>query len=367
MSSIKRPDGQWRARYRDSSGREHARHFGRRVDASRWLDEVTASVVTGAYVDPRAGRMTFREYAEGWRAGQVHRPSSAAHVETMLRRHAYPTLGESRSPRSGRAKSRHGPKASPPPWLRQRSRSCTGIVAAVFKAAIRDHKVMGSPCDGTKLPKSAPREVEPLATSTVDGLLEALPGRYGALALVAAGTGLRQGECLGLTVDRSGLQPPSVRPALKVDRQLVLVQGAAPFLGPPKTTASYRSVPRVVVEALSGHLAGFPAVAQEILCRDTGAKTWQETVALVFTDDHGQPLRRTAFSPIWRRARGPGGQRAEGRDVSRSEALLRIPADPPRRERQGRAEAARARHGRGDARHLLAPVARLRRPDPRGD
>ena len=69
------------------------KHFARKVDAQRWLDEVTASVVTGQYVDPKAGRMTFEEYAERWRAAQVHRPSSQAHVETMLRRHAYPTLG----------------------------------------------------------------------------------------------------------------------------------------------------------------------------------------------------------------------------------------------------------------------------------
>jgi hypothetical protein len=48
MASIKkRDDGVWRARYRDGSGREHARHFARRVDAQRWLDEVTAAVVTG--------------------------------------------------------------------------------------------------------------------------------------------------------------------------------------------------------------------------------------------------------------------------------------------------------------------------------
>lgn len=57
-STAKRPDGQWRARYRDSSGREHSRRFARKVDATRWLDEVTASVVTGQYVDPNAGRMT---------------------------------------------------------------------------------------------------------------------------------------------------------------------------------------------------------------------------------------------------------------------------------------------------------------------
>jgi len=37
MGSIsRRPDGQWRARYRDEAGKEHARHFSRKVDAQRW-------------------------------------------------------------------------------------------------------------------------------------------------------------------------------------------------------------------------------------------------------------------------------------------------------------------------------------------
>src|SRR5262245_5077978 len=63
MANIaKRPDGRWRARYRDAAGKEHARHFPRKADAQRWLDEVTASVVTGAYVDPKAGRVTFAAY-----------------------------------------------------------------------------------------------------------------------------------------------------------------------------------------------------------------------------------------------------------------------------------------------------------------
>jgi hypothetical protein len=49
----------WRARYRDDAGKEHARHFPRKIEAQRWLDEVTARVVTGQYVDPAAGRATF--------------------------------------------------------------------------------------------------------------------------------------------------------------------------------------------------------------------------------------------------------------------------------------------------------------------
>ena len=39
MASItKRPDGRWRARYRDETGKEIAKHFDRKVDGQRWLD-----------------------------------------------------------------------------------------------------------------------------------------------------------------------------------------------------------------------------------------------------------------------------------------------------------------------------------------
>ncbi|WP_239524207.1 hypothetical protein [Geodermatophilus normandii] len=49
MPSIaRRPDRQWRARYRDVAGKEHARHFVRKADAQAWLDSITTSVLTGA-------------------------------------------------------------------------------------------------------------------------------------------------------------------------------------------------------------------------------------------------------------------------------------------------------------------------------
>lgn len=54
----KRADGRWRVRYRDAAGEEHARHFPRKVDGQRWLDEVTTSVVTGMYVDPKTAKTT---------------------------------------------------------------------------------------------------------------------------------------------------------------------------------------------------------------------------------------------------------------------------------------------------------------------
>ena len=51
----KRPNGKWRARYRDEAGNERARHFNRKIDAQRWLDEISSTVMAGTYVDP-AGR-----------------------------------------------------------------------------------------------------------------------------------------------------------------------------------------------------------------------------------------------------------------------------------------------------------------------
>ena len=41
-STAKRPDGSWRARYRDPAGREPSKHHAWKVDAQRWLDEATA-------------------------------------------------------------------------------------------------------------------------------------------------------------------------------------------------------------------------------------------------------------------------------------------------------------------------------------
>lgn len=276
----------WRARYVGPDGKEHAKGFGRKVDAQRWLDEVTASVVTGQYVDPEAGQVTFRDYAERWRGMQVQRPSSRAHVETMLRRHAYPTLGDR-------------PLASILPsdiqaWVKGLELAPAtvgvihGIVSTIMKSAIRDRRVVANPCDGSKLPKIERKQVTPLSTDQVNAVRDALPAELRALVTLAAGTGVRQGEAFGLTVDRVRF----LERAVTVDRQLVTVQGKAPTFGPPKTSASHRTIPlpQVVVDALAAHLAAFPA----------------DPDGLVFTIS-GKPITRSVFGYKWRAAVATAG------------------------------------------------------------
>ncbi len=66
MASIsKRPNGSWQARYRAApGGTQVTRCFTKKVDAQRWLDETTASIVTGVYVDLKTAKTTVAECAQ---------------------------------------------------------------------------------------------------------------------------------------------------------------------------------------------------------------------------------------------------------------------------------------------------------------
>lgn len=199
MASIdKRPHGRYRARWREfPGGPQKTRHFDRRLEAQRFLDTVRGDLARGVYIDPAGGRTLFREYAEQWRAAQVHRPSTAQQAETYLRVHAYPTLG-------------HRPlgmirRSEVQAWVKDRSAVLSPgsvevvyrWVATIFRAAVSDRLIPASPCDRIGLPKRERHEVVPLTVEAVEALVHAMPDRYRALIVFAAGTGLRQGECFG--------------------------------------------------------------------------------------------------------------------------------------------------------------------------
>jgi integrase len=281
----RRPNGKYRARWREyPHGPQHVRHFDRKADAQRFLDGIMGDLARGLYIDPASGRMPFRSYAEEWRRAQMHRPSTAAQCETYLRLHAYPAMGE-RPIGSIRRSEIQG-------WVKDRSEVLAPgsvelvyrWVSTIFKAAVGDRLIAVSPCGGIKLPKQDRGEIVPLAIEAVEALADAVPERYRALILLAAGTGLRQGECFGLTVDRVDF----LRRLVRVDRQLIGVTAGVPHFGPPKSQAGFRTVPMpvVVTETLAVHLTQF----------EPGAHN------LVFTNSKGSPLRRSTFGDTWRRA-----------------------------------------------------------------
>lgn len=278
MASVqKRPDGRWRARYRDDTGREHARHFDRKIDAQRWLDEVTASVVTGTYVDPRAGRTTFRDYASEWLAIQPIRPSTRIKYEQALRLNLFPRLGDlplaSIRPSHVQAVvAELTDRLSP-----TSARFATLVASSIFKAAVLDRRLAVNPCTGVKLPEVDKVRVKIITTEQVLALQDSAPREWRAIVTLGAGAGLRQGEALGMTRDRIDF----LRRQLTVDRQLINLAGEVAHLAPVKTAASVRTIPlpQVVLGDLAAHLATYPSddLIFGLVSRQQFGRMWRGT------------------------------------------------------------------------------------------
>lgn len=283
MAHVQKRGDRWQARYRDTAGKEHTKRFTRKVDAQRWLDHAAGQLVAGAWVDPTAGRRTFGEYAAAWQAIQAHRETTAALVDSHLRNHMLPAFADR-------------PMAAIRPseiqaWVKARSvvlapatvETAYRFLVAIFAAAVRDRLVATTPCVGIKLPRVEHPQVVPLAVEGVHALVDAIPARYRALVVLAAGSGLRQGECFGLAVPAVDF----LRRSLRVEQQVTTVNGRT-FVAAPKTEASRRTVPLpgVVVSALAAHAATFEP-------GDGG---------LIFTNANGEAIRRPRFGEVWRRA-----------------------------------------------------------------
>jgi len=262
MASIKkRPNGKWRARYRDEAGKEHARHFDRKTDAQRWLDEVTASVVTGHYVDPRAGRVTFESYAQAWAERQVWVRSTEAGFRLAVGSTTFGAL-EMHKIRPSHIEAwikrmRDGNPSEQEPRKLAATTITTrfNIVHGVFTAAIRDRVIASDPCTGVTLPRRRRREAA-MTIPTADqvgALLDAAREDFTPFVALAAFAGLRLGEVCALQLGDVDF----LRRTVHVRRQVQRAPGGEAEIRPPKF-GSERDVflPDELVTMLSVHVSG---------------------------------------------------------------------------------------------------------------
>lgn len=275
----KRGPRRWVARYTDPSGHERAKSFDRKVDAERFLTSVKHSMYSGTYVDPRAGRITFGEYAERWRSRQPHRPTTARTIERHLRNHVVPVLGDRPigSIRTSDLQEWATGLCAQNGLAPSTARAVYENVRAIFRAAVTDRLITHSPCVGVTLSTVTPNRVEPMPHAQVQAVIAARHPRYRALVIVAAGTGLRAGELFGLQVRHVDL----LRRVVRVEQQLHELSGRI-VVGPPKTPRSRRSVPlaATVRTELAEHIRMYPPSGPE---------------AYLFTAPNGGPIRRTNF------------------------------------------------------------------------
>jgi integrase len=254
MANIaKRPDGRWRARYRDSAGNEHSRHFTRKIDAQHWLDSVTTAIATGAYADPRAARISVAEWAPRWLATTVNlKQTTRRTYEGLLRTHVLPKWGSVKL-----SDVTHEGVAG---WVAELSasglaattvRQTHRVFSLVLGLAVRDGRLARNPAHGVALPRPMCVDHVYLTHAQVDCLAEAA-GEYRLAVIFLAYTGVRYGELAALRVGSLDL----LRRRATIKEAVADVNGRAVFSTPKNHQRRAVPVPRFLADELAAHIAG---------------------------------------------------------------------------------------------------------------
>lgn len=261
----------WRARYFDDQGKEYSQHFERKADAKQWLAGVSASMVTGTYTAPEAGRVTVAAIYASWSASQGHISAKTAATRRS-------TWGSRVEPQWGYVAVVDVKTSAVRAWVAQlvadgvgvpTIENAFGLLRQLLGAAVEDRCIPRNPCDGVKLPKRLHADRGYLTHRQVAALADAVE-REGQVVRFLAYTGLRWGEMAALRVQDFDM----LRRRVNVSRSVTESGGLV--WSTPKTWER-RSVP-------------FPAALADELAALMVGKGRDD---LVFTDMRGGVLRNS--------------------------------------------------------------------------
>lgn len=292
----------YRARYVGPDGTEKSKSFPDKQKrlAEQWLNETAADMARGQYVDPRAGRITFQQFAEKWVATHTTEINSREAAERRLRLHAYPYIGTRPVPsfQPGHIRTWLGELEQQVPASSHR-RIIFGTVSAAFSAAVDDGLITKNPCRARsiQIPKPAQPRVTPWNTTQVLAVRAALPAHLRTAVDIAGGCGLRQGEVFGLDeaeVDFEGGW-------LRVEHQLKRIRGKYVFALPKGGKTRAVPLPESVAAALLAHRKAHPPVKVALPWRTPDGPL--VTKSLFFSGEGGDFVRVSYFNDfMWKPA-----------------------------------------------------------------
>lgn len=275
----------YRAKWLGADGRARTkRGFDRKGDAEAYAADREAEARHGVSLSGvrPSGKTTVEVWSAAWLASQEVRPSTHEAYRFALKR-ITATLG-TRSLSSLRPSELRAWRRGLTSTMAESTAAQTAsVLGMLLRAAVHDGLLERSPMPAAKA-GSGGRVVDlaELLTMTQVALwgqhLEAKvsssprhtvsPSVAVEMPLVAAQTGLRQGELLGLRLEDVDF----LRRQIRVDHQLL----STGTYGPPKTAAGIRTIPltKDVADALNRHLIVQPPVAGEPLFRTIGGKRW---------------------------------------------------------------------------------------------
>jgi len=295
----------WQVRWRDDDGAQHKRNFARKtgknpeVHADAFDARTRTQLHDGSYIDPSAGNVTFKAYAEDWRRNRTHDVNTARRIELQLRLHVYPVIGHRTMRELAKRPSITqawiaGMKLAP-----SSARQVIRDISAVYIAAIDDGIISRNPLRAQSVQRPEERDkrkAQPWPLATVEAMSEALPARHAVIPWLGAGTGQRQGEMFGLAVDDVDF----LRRVVHVRRQVRIVAGKQCYA--PVKNSKAHDVP------LSASLA--PVLAEHIRCYPPADVTlpWlvpdgePVTHRLILTRTGARAMHRDRADAAWRRA-----------------------------------------------------------------
>lgn len=298
---------QWQAVWLDPKGQQHSKAFSTRDEARSFLEQTNVTKLTGAYIDPNAGKMTLSAYVEGTflplsrvRENTMRNRVTAWSVHTKERLGDYPLVSITTSIVNTWLKELEEKGLAI--TTRKRIRSFLG---QALDAAVEDGKIVKNPLRSktTYLGPNPRKEMVVWSEQTASAIHERLSERYRIAFLLGAHLGLRQGEVFGLAVEDINF----LKKKITIRRQ-VKQEGKVFIYGSTKTQRE-RTIPVSdhLVMALSAHIQAFPPKAITLpFDRTTGKPI---TASLILTDKNGGPVRALSFNAIpWKRATQGLGQ-----------------------------------------------------------
>jgi integrase len=282
------PSGRWQARIADGDGQlVSIGSYPTKFDATNALRLAAGEQARGEWVDPHAGQITVRAYADEWLANRsTIRPRTRELYESLLRNHILPTLGDTTlatlTPRLIRTwHSRLVRQPRPGPVTVAKSYR---LLRTILTTAVEDGAIARNPCviKGAGVERSPER---PIATiEQVYRIANEVDPRHRMLILLATFTSLRFGELAALTRRNVDLE----QGLLSITQAASELSDGTRIVDEPKTPAGRRvvAIPRVLLQDLRDHLEFYSQTGRH---------------GLVFVGENGGPLRRSNWSKAWRR------------------------------------------------------------------
>jgi len=308
----------YRVRYIAPGGRECSKSFpdGEKKAAQDFLVSVESDKREMRYIDPRAGKQYFGDYARRWFASSANDESTNETTDSRLRNHILPFFELRQVGAIKPSVVREWDV-----WMKDDRGYAEGTRAVsftIFKAimnAAKEDKLIGeNPCDSKSVivPRQEQRKVVPWTDARVAAVRGGLSPRYRAMVDVGAGCGLRQGEIFGL----SNLDLDLDAGLLTVARQIKRVRSRLVFGLPKNDKSRIVPLPKVVAESLAKHVAEIAPVYITLPWENPDSERLV-TVSLIFTNALNSGIHRCNFDQKhWQRA-----LRLAGVDKSRQNGM----------------------------------------------